>query len=132
MSSLLPVRLPAETDERRAAGILTGAFQSGCQRLDFRVPIQTAIGFVVTHGFYSAILKRPVPMAETFMDLKDAMDFHAARGDGAGVIIAIRENWSVIGEVPTPAQERAIRERAALRERDLQADRMVCRWNGRR
>jgi len=100
----------------------------GCPKLDWRVRLETAVSFVVTHRMDDLTLGKPVWASETFSILGEALDYHEEIASGvclgtAGVVIALREDGSVIGEVPTRRQEQAIIARARKADLDFWGER---------
>jgi hypothetical protein len=120
--SLMPVH-----EMREAPSVARSAFESGCQRLDYTVRLQTAAGYVVTHMSWSETLRRKMVHAESFLFLKDAREFHDSKGADAGMIVAVREDGSVIGEIPTPRQAAEILARAKESRAALDYDMAHCR-----
>jgi hypothetical protein len=124
--STIPTEQPrgVNTTEGRA---LTG-LPYGCPKLDWRVRLQTAAAFMVTYRMEGLALGATAFSAETFPTLKEALDFHeeiasGVRAGTAGVVIALREDGSVIGEVPTRRQEQAILARARKADLDYWGER---------
>lgn len=107
---------PANGVQTTEGRVFTG-LPYGCPKLDWRVRMPRAVAFVVTYRMEGLMLGKEAFSTETFSSLREAQDFHeeiaiGVRPGTAGVVIALRADGSVIGEVPTRRQEQAIIERS--------------------
>lgn len=134
----LPLSSPRESDEaprgvQTTEGRVFTGLPYGCPKLDWRVRIETAVAFIVTYRLAEKLVGKVVWCAETYNLLRDAIEFHDSLApELSGVVIALREDGSVIGEVPTRRQEQAILARARKADLDYIGDLAIGTKWGRR